>query len=73
MSGKFSIHYKVHFVSGILEGIKTELSLTYPMSSFERIKKDMESDIKSRRVIDPSPNGSSMFYITDYRIEFDEV
>jgi len=71
MTDRFTIRYNVEFVSGILEGIKTTLELAYPMSSLERVKKDMESDIKSGRVIDPSPNGSSKYYIIDYKIDYD--
>ena len=69
MSDIFTIHYKVEFVSGILEGLVTSLSVEYPMSSLEKVKSDMESDIEIGRVIDPSPHGSSKYYIISYWIE----
>lgn len=58
----FRIKYQVQFVSGNLEGIKTYLESTHPISEFSKVCHDMENLIKSGREL----GDSSKYFILDY-------
>lgn len=59
----FRIKYNVEFVSGTLEGIKTWLESTHPISEFSKVCHDMENLIKSGRELG---NTSSKYIVHDY-------
>ena len=62
----FTIGINKYFVTGTLKGLSYNDTLTYPVSSFQRVVDKLASDVASMRVIKGS---GSAYVIRDFQIQ----